>query len=269
MKLFTYLMRSIYIQKGNFMKKTIQLFGLIAILAVMVHTPTVYAVTIREARKDVIEARKDLMQEKKEFREDIREKIASKVAAVKSLFKGRVSFGQGKLTAINGTTLTVEKDGKSYTVLTGTFEKCTTQYRRRFWGSSSMSEFTVGDTVNVAGKFTDENKTTIEACVIRDVSIQKRFGVFVGEIVSVTGSGWVMTTVSEKRSNQTVTVTSSTKYTNRKNETISQSDIKVGNRVRVKGLWNRTNNTVTDVTQVKNYSLPPVVSGTASPTPTP
>ena len=189
------------------------------------------------------------------------------MAAVKSLFKSRVAFGSGKLTAINGTTLTVEKDGKTYSVLTGTFEKCSTHLRRRFWGTSTLTEFTVGDTVNVAGKFTDESKTTIEACVVRDVSIQKRFGVFVGEVTSLTSSGWVMTTVSEKRANQTVTVTTTTKYTNRKNETITQSNIKVGDRVRVKGMWNRVINTVTEVSNVKNYSLPVTTSVTVTPTP--
>ena len=244
--------------------KTKQMIA-VGLLFMAVTTP-VYAETIREARKDVIEARKDLMQEKKEFREDIREKVASRVAAVKSLFKARIAFGSGKLTAINGTTLTVEKDGKSYSVLTGTFDKCSTHFRRRFWGTSSISEFTVGDTVNVAGKFTDEAKSTIQACVVRDVSIQKRFGAFVGEVTSVSSTGWVMTTVSEKRANQTVTVSSATKFTNRKGETITQSDVKVGDRVRVKGMWNRVNNTVTEVTQVKNYSLPKI-TGTATPTP--
>ena len=264
MKLIGYLVRTTYMKGKNNMKTT-QLIGLS--LLVLTSTTPVYAETIREARKDVIEARKDLMQEKKDFREDIKEKVASRVAAVKSLFKGRVAFGSGKLVAVNGTTLTVEKDGKSYTVLTGTFDKCSTTLRRRFWGSSTLSEFTIGDSINVAGKFTDESKTTIEACVVRDVSIQKRFGVFVGEVTSLTSNGWVMTTVSEKRANQTVTITSATKYTNRKGESITQADIKVGNRVRVKGLWNRSNNTVTEVSTVKNYSLPVQISITVTPTP--
>ena len=250
------------------MKHVSLMTTLVAIVMLSASLSPVYAETIREARKDIIEARKELMQEKRDLREDIREKIASKVAAVKSLFKGRISFGSGKLTAINGTTLTIEKDSKSYTVLTGTFDKCTTQYRRRFWGTSSVSEFTIGDKVNVAGIFTDDTRTTIQACVIRDISIQKRFGVFIGEIVSLMNNGWIMNTVGEKRPNQTVTVNSSTKFTNRKGETITQGDIKVGQRVRVKGLWNRESNTVTDVTQVKDYSLPviPSISVTVKPT---
>lgn len=253
------------------MKKTIvPIFVLVSLLLTFASVSPVHAETLREARKDVMEARKNLVEERKDFRVDIRESVASKVAAVKAMFKARITFGSGKLTAISDTTLTVEKNGKSYTVLTGTFEKCTTQFRRRFWGSSSLAEFTVGDSVNVAGRFQDEAKTTIEACVVRDVSIQKRFGVFVGEVTSLLSSGWVMNTVGEKRADQTVTVSSSTKYTNRKEQPITKTDIKVGDRVRVKGLWNSINNTVTEVKQVKDYSLPvvPSVSVTATVTTT-
>lgn len=57
---------------------------------------------------------------------------------------------------------------------------------------------------------------------------------------------------------QTVTVTSSTKFVNRKVETIIQSDIAVGHRIRVKGLWNNKTNIISEVTHVKDFSLPPV-----------
>jgi hypothetical protein len=231
-----------------------------------------------ENRKDNREERRDDRQDKREdFKEDFREKMASRPGFVKAFKKIRFSFGNGKITAISGTTLTVEKDGKSYTVLTGTFDTCTTAFKRRFWGNSSLSEYTVGDMVNVVGKFQDEGKTTIEACVIRDISIQKRFGVFVGEVISLTTDGWVMKTVSNKRDNQTVTVSSSTKFVNRKEEGIVKADIQVGHKVRIKGLWNRLNNTVTEVTHVKDFSLPiklsitptPTVMVTVTPTPSP
>ncbi len=251
------------------MKKTIlSIFVLSSLLFAFPGISSVQAETLREARKDVLEAKRNLVEERKDFREDVRERVASKVAAVKAMFKARISFGSGKLTAISGTTLTVEKNGKSYTVLTGTFEKCTTQFRRRFWGSSALAEFTVGDSVNVAGRFQNEEKTIIEACVVRDISIQKRFGVFVGEVTSLLSNGWVMNTVGEKRADQTVTVSSSTKYTNRKEQPIVKTDIKVGDRVRVKGLWNSSNNTVTEVKHVKDYSLPVVPSASVTATPT-
>jgi len=188
---------------------------------------------------------------------ELRNKFGSFPGVLKNRLRQKFSFGSGLLTAINGTTLTVEKDGKSYTVLTGTFEHCKTKFQRRFWGSSSISEMTIGDKLNVIGRWQDDAKTIIEACSIRDVSIQKRFGVFLGVVTSVTPDGWVMTTFSAKRPDQSVFVSASTKFVNRKNETITKADVVVGHRVRVKGMWNNTNNTITDVTHVKDFSLPP------------
>jgi len=39
----------------------------------------------------------------------------------------------------------------------------------------------------------------------------------------------------------------------------------------VKGMWDKTNNTITEVTHVKDYSLPPkpTITPTSVPTPTP
>ena len=131
----------------------------------------------------------------------------------------------------------------------------------------------VGDTVNVIGLWADDAHTTINAKLVRDISIQKRFGVFVGVVKSLLPTGWVMSTVSEKRGDQTVTVSGNTKFVNRKEETITQADVVAGHRVRVKGLWDRVANTVTDVTQVKDFSLPakptPTVTVTPVVTPTP
>lgn len=206
--------------------------------------PALATNAIQEARK---EARQEVLGEK----------TASRPGLLKKFFE-RAAIGTGKVTAINGAALTVEKDGKSYTVTTT--DK--TQFRRRFWGKGSLSEIAVGHTVNVIGKWTDDAKTTVEARLVRDVSIQKRHGVFFGKVESLTSDGWVMTTISDKRENQTVKVSSSTKFVNRKEEAITQADVKVGQRVRVRGLWDRLNNTVTEVTHVKDFDLPAKVTPT-------
>ncbi len=178
-------------------------------------------------------------------------------SAVKWLFT-RAIIGQGKLLGISGTTLRVEKDSKTYTVLTGVFDKCTTRIVRRFGSKTTSAEMTVGDTVGVTGRWQDEAKTTIEACVVRDLSMRKRHVAFVGKVVSLTNGGFVMTTVSNRRPDQTVTVGTGTKIVNRKEEVISLADVKVGHRVRVKGWWDNNTNTITEVTHVKDYNLPVV-----------
>lgn len=199
---------------------------------------------------------------RKEIREDLGDKAGSRPGLLREVLKkGRAAIGSGKLTAKNGMTLTVEKDGKSYTVVTDS----NTQLRRRFWGKATLDEMQVGDTLNVIGLWADDAKTTINAKLVRDASIEKRFGVFVGEVKSLTSSGWVMSTVSEKRPNQTVTVTASTKLVNRKGGAIGQADVVVGHRVQVKGLWDRANNTVTEVTHVKDFTLPVKPSPTPKP----
>lgn len=164
-------------------------------------------------------------------------------------FFEKAAIGTGTVTVKSGTTLTVSKNGKNITVETDS----KTQFRRRFWGKSSLAEISVGDTVNVIGQWKDDSHTTVLATLVRDLSIMKRNGVFFGIITSLNSNGWVMHT---KRGDETVTISSSTKLVNRKEVTITQSDIKVGDKVRVKGLWDKKLNTITEVTKVKDFSQP-------------
>lgn len=200
-----------------------------------------------------------------DVRVETSEKAGSRPGLLRNFFtRGRAAIGSGTITAINGTTLTVKaKDGKVVTVFTDS----KTQFRRRFWGKSSLSEMSVGDMVNVIGTWTDDAKTTIQARLVRDTSIQKRFGVFLGTVKSIVSGGFVMQT--EKRGTLTVTIDSSTKLTNRKEQTIAQDDIAVGHKVRAKGLWDSTLHTLKEVAQVKDFSLPVQATTTATITPKP
>ena len=206
------------------------------------------------------------------LREDAKNKTGTPPGGFRPALFARAAIGKGSVTAIeDSTTLTVlGGDGGIYHVLTDG----KTQFRRRFWGKGSFAEIQVGDTVSVIGKWTDDTHTTIQATLVRDLSIQKFIGVFFGTVQSLTGSGWVMTTVN--RGNQTVTASSATKFTDRTGQPLTQSDVVAGHRVRVRGLWDRKNNTITEVTAVKDFSLPlapagtvaPATTGTVTPTPT-
>ncbi len=214
----------------------------------------VYAETRVEARAQI----------KADIKADREDKSGTRPGLLKDLVKrGRAAIGSGTLTAKSGTTLTITKDGKTYTVLTDS----KTQFRRHFWGKGALDEMQVGDTINIIGVWTDEAKTTIQARLVRDVSIQKRNGIFFGTVQSVTSTGWVMTTI--QRGNQTVTVSSSTKFVDRREQGIAQSAIVVGHKVRVRGLWNKANSTITEVSHVKDFSLPVKPTSTSAPTPTP
>ena len=156
------------------------------------------------------ELKKDIQEKREEIREEFREIKASVSAALRQLKSGRIAFGSAEITAINGTTLTVIHESKTYTVLTD--DK--TQFRRKFWGKSELAEFNVGDKINGVGTWEDEGHTNIRARLIRNMSIQMRYGVFFGTVKEVTGTGFTMET--ERRGVQTVTVGQDTSYVNRR-----------------------------------------------------
>lgn len=158
------------------------------------------------------------------------------------------SIINAKITEINGGVLKLEKDGKTYTIQTS--DK--TVLKRRFWGKSSLSEFSVGDMVNVTGQWTNEEKTEMNAVWIRNLSIQKRFTVFWGTVKVLNSDNFVFE--SEKRGEQTVFFDSNTKWFKRGEKTASYSDLKVGDKVKVKGDWDSALNKITNVTYVKDNS---------------
>jgi hypothetical protein len=207
--------------------------------------------------------RESIKQRQTNLRTEIKEKIASNTSVLKLFRSGHVAIENGQLTLIAGTTLTIQKDGKSYTVLTD----ANTQLRRKFWGKSMLSEFSVGDELNVVGMWQDENHTSITARFVRNLSIQKRFGVFFGTIKTISSSGFTIDTIS--RGTQTVAVNGATEYTNRRGEKINFSDLAVGQRVRIRGLWDSKSSTITEVTKIKDFSLPVRPVGSPAPSVSP
>lgn len=184
------------------------------------------------------------------FRKEIRNEVQN--------FKNSRGVVDGNVTAVGTSSITVNANGTSIQVDISS----TTRFARRFWGKSSLSEISVGDKVGVVGKWTSDAKTEITAYMIRDMSIQKRYGVFFGKITSLNSTGFVFDTIH--RSTETVTI-GSAKLINRKEVSISQSDIQVGDFVRVKGIWDSATKTITEVKEVKDFSLPPFASGSPFP----
>ncbi len=219
---------------------------------------------IKDERKDLHQDVKDLHGDVKDLRSDLKDKRASETAKRKLNRPGHLIGAE--ITAINGASLTVTKDGKTYTITTSS----QTKFLRHFWGKSEEGEFSVGNKVNVWGKWTDEGQTTLDATMIRNLSIMKRRGVFLGEITSLGSGSFVLKSVN--RGDQTVLYSSTTKFVNRKEQTIAASDLKAGDKVRVKGLWDKSNNKITEVSQVKDFSLPkrePKVTPSPTVAPTP
>ncbi len=172
--------------------------------------------------------------------------VAGTMKAMRAM---RANF-RGSVTAINGSTMTVYRAGTTVSV-----DGSSAKLIRRFGAASSVSEFSVGDMVAVQGTWTDSSKTAVTAKIIRDVSIQKRHDVFSGKVTSVSDTGFEVQTM--KRATQTVTVNANTKYYGRtKKAAMTLSNIQVGDRVTVRGLWDRTLKTITEVDYVRDASFP-------------
>lgn len=212
-------------------------------------------VSTPEERKEI---KKEIWEQNKGLLEQMRNQIKEKLQNLR--FSARVT---GKITEKGENSIKLQaQDGKVYQV--NITEK--TQLRRRFWGKADLSEFSVGDEVNVIGRYTNEEKTIIDAILIRNLSIQKRWGVFFGKVTSKGADNFVVETV--KRGTITVYF-GSAKFINRREEVISYNDVQIGHRVRVKGVWDKNLSKIIEVEEVKDFSLPPVPTKTVTPTQTP
>src|SRR3989338_2911199 len=128
-----------------------------------------------------------------------------------------------------------------------------------------LQQALIRNKINIHGIFTDDSKTTILASLIRDLSIMKRHGVFFGEVTQKNSDNFVIK--SKQRDNQTVYFTDSTKFVNRNGQSISYTELQTGHQIRVRGLWDKSLNKIIEVSEVKNFSLPPKPTKTTTPTP--
>jgi hypothetical protein len=150
----------------------------------------------------------------------------------------------GTLTAVSGTTvpatLSLQVDTTVYTV--NVTED--TKIIRKFNGESSLVELAIGDMLDVRGSLTG---TTIDATRIKNLSIQRKGGSFWGSVKSIdaTNKTFVLDPTFPKKTlaDQTVTTTAATKIF-QGNRAGEFSDIAVGMRIKVIGLWRKSANTI-------------------------
>lgn len=112
---------------------------------------------------------------------------------------------------------------------------------RKYGAKTTLIEFSVGDQVQVLGKWTDGNKTAINARVVRNLSIQKRHGTFLGTVISTASANFIFKPVG--RPQMTVTL---------KNKT----NVVVNQKLLIKGLWDTKLNTLTEAVIIKQLPLP-------------
>ncbi len=142
----------------------------------------------------------------------------------------------GTLTAMSGTsvpaTITLTSGATIYTVNVD----ATTVLVRKYNGPADLSEFLIGDTLQVRGTLSSDAVNTITPKTIKDLSVQRAGGTFIGNVVTTNCAGNTFTYKPKDREQQTVTVTTNTKII-RGGEKITCADMKNGELARVIGLW--------------------------------
>ena len=168
------------------------------------------------------------------------------------------------VTAINGSTITgTQTFKKTNTTKTYTINAGSAIVVRRFWGKSSLSQVSVGDRLRVIGTWTDSTKTTINAFLVRDMSIQERADRFGGNVTALGTNSF--TFQSLKRGSWTVNVSDTTKITGRKNASMQFSNIQVNDKLRIDGMLDRSNKVIT-ATVIRDLSYPAAVGNSTQPT---
>lgn len=239
--------------------------SIVVLVTFLTVTPSVLALTplrrgIRDTIRETVKEGRKEGSDPAEIKEDVKEVRTGLLDKVKDFMKKNLKFEarvKGKITLIGENNFSI--NGEDGTFQINITDK--TKILRKFGGKSSLSEFSVGDEVMVFGKFTDDTKSAIDAKTIKNDSIQKRFGAFFGKITIKNSDNFVMETA--ERGTQTVYF-GTAKIVDRKEISIALNDTKVGDRVRVKGVWNKTLSKITEVIQVKDFSIPTIVPTEAS-----
>ncbi len=241
------------------------------ILALMTITFLLLPATALAAPPDKVQLRKEIKNQiKQEIKEQVKEQKKNLLEQIKDKLKSALKFSA----RITGTLKEIASDNKSLVVTTDSGDVTVnitdkTQLRRRFWGKSNLGEFSVGDKINIIGSWTDDTKTAINAILIRNISVQRRWGVFFGDVLSKATNSFVIK--SAKRADQTVMFDADTKFVSRDEKKMSYDDVTLGHRVRIKGVWDTKLNQIVEVEQVKDFSYPakPSTTPTVTPSPTP
>ncbi len=129
-----------------------------------------------------------------------------------------------------------------------------TKLVRRWFGTATLDEFTIGDTLMIVGRANDDG--TIDAKLVRNNDIWRATSKGVaGEIILIDAANnrFVVSWLGQSK---IVKVTNATKIVIGTNTSATISDLSVGDKVRGRGVWSATTQTMTaDIVVVVN-SLP-------------
>ena len=150
-------------------------------------------------------------------------------------------FG-AKITEIPGTTtpnlIKVKIFGQDYKVQIATSTNIVGSSGSK--SAADLSEFSVGDIVNVYGTLDSADYFLVRAKNIHNVSIQKPYTVVNGKILSIASSTNSFTMEAKKAGTSTLLVNTDSNTKIYAGKTLkSFSDLQVGMKVKIRGIWDR------------------------------
>ncbi len=206
------------------MKKTILLLAIIASLT---------SLSMAQAKDDIRPNVANVLKSDLKQRIQIEETSAGNMAWITG----------AKITEISTTTtpgvIKVNVFGQDYRIEVTS----ATNIVRQSWSKAvaGLSEFSVGDIINVYGNLDSTDYFLIHAKNLRNVSIQKLHAVVEGKVSSVSSSinSFIMSVKKNGTSTVTVDTDANTQiYSGKKLKAFS--DIQVGAKVVVRGIWDKT-----------------------------
>lgn len=147
----------------------------------------------------------------------------------------------------NSNLVITDQNGRDYQVIINS----STNLKPKYWGNITLDDLLPGDQVNVIGNW--DAKNNIKATLVRDLSNETRWGVFLGDTISVDKNSLII--ANRNHGKITVILGNNTQYLNQANNKTSLTDLKIGDRVRVKGIYNPKNAKITSIDEVKDFSI--------------
>ncbi len=163
---------------------------------------------------------------------------------------GDTAYFGAKVLSKSGTSLTVKAEGKMVTVATDG-----TVIIGRFDELETLADIHVGDKIRVRGTFTNDADTAVTAQVIRDLTSNHMHKTVLGTLKAVTGEKTFTFKIRHKGVVSAI-LANNAKLIDRRERPISLGDLKAGDTIRITGVWDPQTKTFTQVTRLKDFSIP-------------
>ena len=209
------------------------------------------------AKKDTDKGGDDDSHGKKELRVDMRDKRGDDIPSGSSIQinnNGKSVFQNIKVDSVSASsTIHGIISWGSFSLRVRIETDGNTNFMRRFNGNSSIAEISVGDFLTVHGMLRADTADLfmVRATYIKNWSVQKRNASFFGRVLSMSASSTSFMLDAEDRGLQTIIVGSSTEIM-KAGVHVAFSDIKMGDKINVQGVWNNLQNTL-DAKKIKIF----------------